>query len=125
MAVKRISAESLIELAVETLRGELQPNLTSEQRYTAAMIANSLEIARREILTDGETARWELLDDVYPDGNGDMKQLAIDIRSGKVNAAKIPDLHQRLRAILVEELHIRNPRFLKSRQDRSKCEDIP
>lgn len=118
MAVKRISAESLIELAVETLRGELQPNLTSEQRYTAAMIANSLEIARREILTDGETARWELLDDVYPDGNGDMKQLAIDIRSGKVNVAKTPDLHQRLRAILVEELRIRNPRFLKSRQDR-------
>lgn len=118
MAVKRISAETLIELAVDTLRGELQPSLPAEHRYTAAMIANALEIARREILTDGETARWELLDELYPEGDGDMKQLAVDIRSGKVNTAKVPDLHDRLRAILVEELRIRNPRFLKSRQSR-------
>lgn len=116
MAVKRISAESLIELAVGTLRGELQPNLPPEQRYTAAMIANALEIARREILTDGETARWELLDELYPEGDGNMERLAADIRSGTVNAARTPDLHQRLRAILIEELRIRNPRFLKSRQ---------
>ncbi len=115
MAVKRISAENLINLAVETLRGELQPSLPSEQRYTAAMIANALEIARREILTDGESARWELLDDLYPEGDGDMRQLAADIRSGKVNAARMPDLHQRLRATLIEELRIRNPRFLESR----------
>lgn len=115
MAIKRISAETLIELAVETLRGELQPNVPPEQRYTAAMIANGLEIARREIVTNGETARWELLDELYPDGDGDMTQLAIDIRSGKVNAAKMPDLHSRLRAVLIEELRIRNPRFLKTR----------
>ena len=118
MAVKRISAETLIELAVETLKGELQPHLPPEQRYTAAMIANALEIARREILTDGETARWELLDELYPEGDGDMSRLAADIRSGKVNAAKMPGLHGRLRAILVEELRIRNPRFLSSRQGR-------
>lgn len=114
MAVKRISAETLIELAVDTLRGELQPSLPPEHRYTAAMIANALEIARREILTDGEAARWELLDEIYPDGEGDMQRLAVDIRSGKVNTAKVPSLHERLRAILVEELRIRNPRFLKS-----------
>lgn len=116
MALKRISAETLIELAVNTLRGELQPSLPPEQRYTAAMIANALEIARREILTDGETARWQLLDELYPSGDGDMKRLALDIRTGKVSTGKVPDLHQRLRAILVEELRVRNPRFLKSRQ---------
>lgn len=118
MAVKRISAETLIELAVETLRGELQPQLPPEQRYTAAMIANALEIARRDILTDGETARWDLLDELYPDGDGDMGRLAADIRSGKVNTAKMPDLRERLRAVLIEELRIRNPRFLSSRQNR-------
>ena len=120
MAVKRISAETLIELAVETLRSELQPNLPPEQRYTAAMIANALEIARREILTDGETARWELLDELYPDGDGNLRRLAEDIRSGAVNAVKTPRLHEHLRAILVEELSIRNPRFLKTRQDREQ-----
>lgn len=117
MAVKRIAAETLIELAVETLRSELQPVLPSEHRYTAAMIANALEIARREILMEGETARWELLDEVYPQGDGDMKQLALDIRSGKVDGTKVPDLRKKLRAILIEELTIRNPRFLKTRQN--------
>ena len=116
MALKRISAETLIELAVATLRTELQPGLPAEQRYTAAMIANALEIARREILAEGETARWDLLDELYPDGDGDMKRLALDIRTGKISAATRPDLHERLRAILIEELRIRNPRFLKSRQ---------
>ncbi len=120
MAVKRISAETLIELAVETLRSELQPNLPPEQRYTVAMIANALEIARREILTDGETARWELLDELYPDGDGNLRRLAEDIRSSAVNAVKTPRLHEHLRAILVEELSIRNPRFLKTRQDREQ-----
>ena len=115
MAVKRISAETLIELAVETLRGELQPALPPEQRYTAAMIANALAIARREILVDGETARWELLDAAYPEGDGDMRRLAEDIRSGKLGASRMPDLAVRLRAVVIEELRIRNPRFLKSR----------
>lgn len=116
MALKRISAETLIELAVATLRSELQPSLPPGQRYTAAMIANALEIARREILAEGETARWDLLDEIYPEGDGDMKRLALDIRTGKVNTTNKPDLHERLRAILVEELRVRNPRFLKSRQ---------
>ena len=118
MAVKRISAETLIELAVEALRGELQPSLPPEHRYTAAMIANALEIARRDILTDGAPARWDLHDELSPAADGDMQQLALDIRSGKVSTTNVPDLHQRLRAILVEELRIRNPRFLKSRQGR-------
>lgn len=115
MAVKRIAAETLIELAVETLRSELQPLLPPDQRYTAAMIANALEIARREILVDGETARWELLDAVYPEGDGDMARLAADIRSGRISTSKMPDLAQRLRAVVIEELKIRNPRFLKTR----------
>ena len=115
MAVKRIAAETLIELAIATLKSELQPALTGDQRYTIAMIANALEIARREIITDGEAAHWALLDDIYPEGEGTMKQLAADIRSGKVSPKTKPDLAKRLRAVVVEELQIRNPRFLKAR----------
>ena len=117
MAVKRIAAETLIELAIKTLKTELQPALSGDQRYIVAMIANALDIARREIITDGETAHWKLLDDIYPEGEGTMKQLAADIRSGKVNAQANPGLARRLRAVVIEELTVRNPRFLKARGD--------
>jgi hypothetical protein len=115
MAVKRIAAETLIELAVTVLRDQLQPNLPPEERYAAAMAANALEIARREILSDGESALWDLLDAVYPEGEGTIEQLARDIRSGKINTRTFPALEDKLRALVIGELRIRNPRFLKSR----------
>ena len=115
MTVKRIAAETLIELCVHTLRRELQPNVPADKRYTAAMVANALEIARREILTDTETAQWDLLDAIYDDGEGTLQQLAADIRSGKVSADTHPALPAKLRALVVAELKVRNPRFLKSR----------
>ncbi len=115
MAVKRIAVETLIELAIETLRRDLQASLPPEQRYRAAMIASALEIARREILTDGESAQWELLDYVYDDGEGTLERLSADIRSGKVNTKTQPRLVDRLRAMVVGELRVRNPQFLKSR----------
>lgn len=115
MAVKRIAAENLIELAISALREELQPHLPAAQRYTAAMIANALEIARRELLADGGSEQWRLLDAIYAEGESDLGRLASDIRAGKVSTATHPDLAARLRALLLEELRIRNPRFLKSR----------
>ena len=48
---KRLNAETLIALATETLKAEIVPGLAPEQRYAAAMIANALDIARREITT--------------------------------------------------------------------------
>ncbi len=120
MAVKRVSAETLIELAIATLKSELQPALPAEHRYTAAMLANALEIARREIVTDGQSERWNLLDSIYPEAEGEMKQLAADIRSGKVNSKKHPELAERLKALVIEELKISNPRFLKTRAEAGK-----
>ena len=113
--MKRISAESLIELAAETLRSEIAPTLPAEKRYLAAMIGNALEIARREIITDGETAAWTLLDTLYPDGDGTAARLAADIRHGKFSDRTHADLRKNLRAILVSELKIRNPKFLSTR----------
>jgi hypothetical protein len=112
---KRIAADTLIELAIDTLRRELQPSVPADKRYTAAMVANALEIARREILTDAESAQWDLLDAIYDDGEGTLQQLAADIRSGKVSTDTHPDLPAKLRALVVAELTVRNPRFLKSR----------
>src|SRR5262245_41773486 len=115
MANKPIAAETLIELAAATLRADLVPALPADKRYTAAMIASALEIARREILNSGETAQWDLLDSVYQDGEGSLQRLAADIRAGKVSDKTHPGLPAKLRALVIAELEIRNPRFLESR----------
>jgi hypothetical protein len=44
-----------------------------------------------------------------------LQRLAADIRSGKVSAKTHPDLPDKLRALVVADLKVRNPRFLKSR----------
>src|SRR3989337_1642490 len=113
MKAKRIAAETLIEVAANTVRDELAGSLPADKRYIAAMVAKALEIARREILTDGEGAQWALLDKLYDDGEGTLAQLALDIRSGKFSDKTHPDLAARLRKLVVGELEVRNPGFLK------------
>lgn len=115
MAVRRISAETLIELAVAALTTEVMPGLAPDRRYAAAMITNALHIARREIASEGEAAQWTLLDALYDDGNGTMQLLATDIRAGRITERTTPGLRSKLRAVVVSELKIRNPRFLEGR----------
>jgi hypothetical protein len=114
MAVRTIDARALIELAIITLRQELAPALPSDKRYAAAMVANALEIAHREVMADGDAARWELLDAVYDEGEGTLRQLASDIRDGSLGEAGLPDLGKRLMQLLEAELRITNPGFLSS-----------
>ena len=114
--MKRISADALIELAIATLKAELMPQLPAEQRYEAAMVINALEIARREYKTEGDTPLWPLLDELYDDGEGDPKRLALDIRLGTVSETENPGLGDKLLAIVGNELAIRNPRFLAQRR---------
>ena len=45
-------------------------------------------------------------------GEGNVKQLAVDIRTGEVSEAKTPGLGQHLLALLEAELAVANPRFL-------------
>ncbi len=112
---KRLSAETLVALAVETLKAEIVPHLPADKRYAAAMVANALDIARREITTTDDSPLWALLDTTYDDGDGTPQQLATDIRAGAVSEATHPGLGAKLRAIVVAELKVRNPRFLRSR----------
>lgn len=116
MTHRRITPESLIELAVTTLRGEIAPTLAGDARYQAAMIANALEIARRAIMVGGEEARFAVLDRVYDDGEGTLEDLARDIRAGKVSSATYPELAVMLRRLLIEEVEVHNPRFLDGRR---------
>lgn len=113
MAVKRISADTLLELALASLRDEIAPGLAADQRYTVAMIANAIAIARREISNDTEAPLWALLDEIYEPGEGSTRQLAADIRAGSVGDAKHPRLARMLLAHLEAELAVANPRFLQ------------
>ena len=112
-------AGALLGLAIETLKTEIGPALPAEKRYTAAMIANALEIAMRAVAVEEEASILTLLDAFYEDGDGTLRQLAGDIRQGEISVKSHADLHKRLRAHLVAELGVRNPRFLASRGGRS------
>lgn len=110
---KRISADTLLELALATLRDDIAPYLPTDQRPAAAMVARALEVSRRELAADTESPLWPLLDDLYEPGEGNPRQLAADIRSGAVNETKTPELGARLLAVLKAELAVTNPGFIK------------
>ena len=116
MTDKRIDAGALIGLSIDTLRADLAESLPPEKRYAAAMIANALDIARREIGDEArETATWALLDKAYEEGEGSLAALSRDIRAGEIDDDAVAGLRGLLRNLLVAELKIANPRFLASR----------
>lgn len=115
MSHKKLGAEALLDLVQEMIRVEIAPVLPPEKRYAAAMIANALDIARREIANEAESLEFKLLDSIYEDGDGTLRQLAADIRAGTVAETGYEDLRARLKAHLVGELAVRNPRFLSQR----------
>ncbi len=115
MAARGKGADALLDLAIETLKAEINPALPADKRYAAAMLANALEIARREVEAAEDAHELTLLDYFYEDGDGTLKQLASDLRKGEISEVGHPDIRERLRAHLVAELKIRNPRFLRSR----------
>jgi hypothetical protein len=117
MSARRTDADALLELALHTLRSELGPALPAEQRYAAAMVANALEIVRRSLAVDPEAAQWALLDRLYDDGEGSLRQLATDIRRDALPADRAAGLEEGLRQLLRAELALTNPRFLADRRD--------
>ena len=113
---RRFGASTLLDLAIESFRNDIAPALPPDKRYAGAMMASALEIARRDIIVDGEEAEWKLLDTLYDDGEGSLQQLAADIRAGTLDEAKKPGLHKALLDYVTAELKVLNPRFLKARQ---------
>jgi enoyl-CoA hydratase/carnithine racemase len=116
--MKRINASNLIELAIETLKQDIQGqrSLGAGERYKLAMVIRALEIARGEIISEPEAAQWQLLDDIYDDGNGTLERLARDIRQKTVSDKTHEGLRRGLEQILIAELETRNPGALKARR---------
>lgn len=115
MTTKGKSPEALLDLVAETMKSEILPALPPDKRYAAAMVSNAIDIARRGIAAEEEAAGFLLLDRFYTDGDGTLAQLAADFRTGAISDARHPDLRQHLKAHLITELKVRNPRFLTSR----------
>lgn len=116
--MKRINAPNLIELAIDTLKQDIQGQraLGAGERYKLAMVIRALEIARGEILSEPEAAQWQLLDDIYDDGDGTPERLARDIRQKAVTDETHERLRKGLEQILIAELETRNPAALKARR---------
>jgi hypothetical protein len=119
MLARGKDAETLLALVAETLRAEIMPGLPADKRYTAAMMANALDIAARAIAVEEEAPALALLDTFYDDGDGTLAGLAKDIRAGKVSEKTHKDLRERLKAHLLAELAVRNPRHAVQRERKS------
>ncbi len=115
MTDARVTPDALLALAIEMLQAEVLPALPPEQRYAGAMIANALAIARRGLPGEAEAEEWTLLDKLYDDGEGSLRQLALDIRDGSLPKSKTAGLATALRSLLIAELRVTNPKFLASR----------
>lgn len=124
----RPTASELLKVARETLLNELLPRLSSEQKYPALMVANTMAIAAREIESGNADLSEELKmfallygEDVVASATSDIDaqvaklnaRLAQDIRTGRFDGKS-----ERLRALLLDRvrarLRISNPKYLKA-----------
>ena len=107
---KTQKAAALLDVSLATYREEIQPDLSSDKRYTAAMVANALGIVQRRLESHdpGKALVREL-------GGETLQGVARDIRSAAISDATHAPLAGKLLEYLTAELQITNPRFLKRR----------
>ena len=114
--VKRITAETLIELAAAAVRTELAPSLPPEQKYLAAMVASALDIARREITGRRRHAAVGRCSTASTRTAKARRSSSPPI-SGPARSARppIPASAGKLLEVLETELRLRNPKALPAR----------
>jgi len=103
----------LLEVARDTLRGELGPLLPPDARYTAAMIANAMAVAART-MREGEMRAAQEADairELYGSGAGDQldalrARLAADLRAGALDGPADHAVRVVLRARVAARLAI-------------------
>ena len=114
--MRRLSAEALIDVAIQTLTSDVREHVAQDGRYALAMSVSALEIARREWLNDPESRQLDMLDAIYDDGDGNLGRLSRDIRAGKINDQTHSELRSLIERLLIAELEVRNPNMLKQRR---------
>ena len=106
----------LLGVAREVLRERVMPRLDGEGRYEAAMIANALAVAIREVeLGAGVRAREQAqLAEFYQsadDLEGLRRRLCRDLRSGAIADGRAVELRALLERLVRARLAISNPDY--------------
>ena len=108
----------LLEVARTTLRDEVVPHLPATARYPAAMVANALAIAARELALGPQAlgAERELLARLYdspPDATLDelRRRFCADLRAQRFGSDREPEIRTLLAALVQARLAISNPGY--------------
>jgi hypothetical protein len=114
----RARLADLLETARETLRRELVPDLAPKLRYRAAMIANAMAIAGRALAVgeDSEARQRAALAGVLEAPptvplETLRRQVARELRRGRVAPEREPALRAALRAYALARLEISAPDY--------------
>ena len=107
----------LLAVARAALRERVMPRLDGEGRYEAAMIANAMAIAIREVElgTSVRAEERELLAGFYGDGPAELdelrRRLCRDLRAGSIASARAAELDGPLERRVRARLAISNPEY--------------
>jgi hypothetical protein len=107
----------LLGVARSALRERLMPRLDGEGRYEAAMIANALAIATREVRlgTSVQTEERDLLAAFCRAADGDLdalrRRLCRDLRAGAIAGGRAAELRTLLERLVRARLAISNPDY--------------
>ena len=114
------ATSDLLKVARSTLRERIAPALDAGGRYEAAMLANALAIAIRE-LEQGSGARAEeqdLLARFYGTSAATLpdlrRRLCHDLRTGAVMASRPDELRTLLHRVVHARLAISNPDYART-----------
>jgi hypothetical protein len=112
-------APDLLEAARAALRGEVMPAVAPERRYEAAMVANAIGIAAREVRQGAAAREAERAELAAFCGEGSAaslddlrRRLRRDLRAGSLDAAAEARLRGLLLAAVRRRLAISNPDHL-------------
>lgn len=105
----------LLAVARATLRERVMPGLVADHRHDAAMVANALAIASRELALGGEARAREqaLLGELYGSPTATLdtlrRRLCSDLRAGRF--ADTNELRDLLARLVHARLAISNPTY--------------
>ena len=115
----RIDVHDLLALARETLQRDLTPVLPANARFTAALVANALAIAGREML-DHSAADIVIADarENLPEFNDD-RELITAIRSGALDEPSPSRVAAKAyaAALIRRRLAVTNPSFQRTYEE--------
>ena len=113
MASANDTSQALLDIAFKTYRDEILGELAGSKRYTGAMVANAMEIAKRGMAASDPADA--LLARLYADGSIDLRELADGIRADRITEETNPGLLDALLDYVTKQLEVINPRFLERR----------